>query len=119
MGYGADISTPLNKAFVAGFKARHGRVPTDNEGQAYNGVRTIFEGVKLARSVKPDDIAKALRGASYETVYGRVTMRAADNQQVMGNYIGQVKPVDGKLRPVIERSFPADLTPPPSPECRM
>jgi len=119
MGYGAGIDTPLNKAFVQGFQAKHGRVPTDNEGQAYNGVRTIFEGVKLAKSVKPGDVAKALRGASYDTVYGKVTMRAADNQQVMGNYIGQVKKVDGKLRPVIERSFPASLTPPPSADCKM
>jgi len=119
LNWAYGIDTPLNKAFVQGFQAKHGRVPTDNEGQAYNGVRTIFEGVKLAKSVKPGDVAKALRGASYDTVYGKVTMRAADNQQVMGNYIGQVKKVDGKLRPVIERSFPASLTPPPSADCKM
>lgn len=119
MGYGADIDTPMNKTFVAGWQAKFGRVPTDNEGQAYNGTRVIFEGVKLAKSVKPGDVAKALQGANYESIYGQVTMRAADNQQIMGNYIGQVKRVDGKLRPVVERAFPASLSPAPSPDCKM
>jgi len=36
-GYAADIDTPRNKAFVAAWKTRFNRLPTDNEGMAYNG----------------------------------------------------------------------------------
>lgn len=118
-GYAADIDTPRNKAFVAAWKTKFNRLPTDTEGQAYNGAQVMFEGVKKAGSVKPADVSKALRGASLETVFGNVTMRAADNQLVVPNYVGRVKLVDGALRPVIEQRFDPSLTPAPSPLCKL
>ena len=118
-GYAADLNSPRNKEFVAAWKAKFNRVPTDTEGQAYNGAQVMFDGVRLAKSVKPEDVSKALRGAELNTVYGKVTMRAADNQLMLPNYVGRVKTVDGALRPVIEDTYPASLTPPPSPLCKM
>jgi branched-chain amino acid transport system substrate-binding protein len=118
-GYTVDIDTPRNKAFVAAWKAKFGRLPTDNEGQTYNGMLVMFDGVRMAKSVKPEDVSKALRGAQVETVYGQMTMRAADNQLVIPNYVGRVKMADGQLRAVIEQTFPASITPAPSPLCKM
>ena len=117
--YTPEIDAPLNKSFVTAWKAKFNRLPTDNEGQAYNGAQVLFDGVRLAKSVKPDEVSKALRGAKIDTVYGTLTMRAADNQLVMPNYMGRAKMVDGVLRPVIEQKFEASLTPPPSPLCKM
>lgn len=119
VAYAPDIDAERNKKFVAAWKAKFNRLPTDNEGQAYNGMQVMFEGVKLAKSVKPADVAKALPGAQIDTVYGPAQMRAADNQLVLPNYVGTVKVVDGVLRPVAEHGFPASLTPPPSPRCKM
>ncbi|MCW5656015.1 ABC transporter substrate-binding protein, partial [Hydrogenophaga sp.] len=119
LGYAPDIDSPRNKAFVAAWQAKFNRPPTDTEGQAYNGAQVMFEGVKLAKSVKPEDVSKALRGAQLDTVYGSVTMRAADNQLVLPNYVGRAKLVNGQMRSVIEQTFPASLTPPPSPLCKM
>ena len=118
-GYAADLNNPRNKEFVAAWRAKFNRVPTDAEGQAYNGAQVMFDGVRLAKSVKPEEVSKALRGAELNTIYGKVTMRAADNQLMLPNYVGRVKMVDGALRPVIEDTYPASLTPPPSPLCKM
>jgi branched-chain amino acid transport system substrate-binding protein len=118
-GYASDLNNPRNKEFVAAWKAKFNRVPTDAEGQAYNGAQVMFDGVRLAKSVKPEEVSKALRGAELNTIYGKVTMRAADNQLMLPNYVGRVKMVDGALRPVIEDTYPASLTPPPSPLCKM
>lgn len=118
-GYTPDIDNPRNKAFVAAWKAKFKRLPTDNEGQAYNGAQVMFEGVKRAKSAKPADIAKALPGATIDSIYGPVVMRAADNQLVLPNYVGRAKVVDGQLRPVIEETFPPSLAPAPSPLCKM
>ena len=112
-------NTPRNKAFVAGFKAKFNRLPTDNEGQAYNGAQVMFEGVKLAKSVKPEDVSKALKGAKIDSIYGPVTMRAADNQLVIPNFVGRAKTADGVLRPVIEQTFQAASMPAASPLCKM
>lgn len=119
VGYTPDIDTPQSKAFAAAFKAKHNRLPSDTEGQAYNGAMVLLQGVKLAGSTKPLDVTKALRGAEVETLYGKATVRAADNQLLIPNYIARVKVADGVLRPVIEQSYPASLVPPASPLCKM
>ena len=119
IGYGAEIDTPKNRTFVAGWQKRFGRVPTENEGQAYNGVQAIFEGVRQSGSTEPSAVAKALAGASYETIYGPATMRAGDHQLEIPNYIGKVKEVNGVLRPVVERNYPASLYATASPECAL
>ncbi|HEX6363818.1 MAG TPA: ABC transporter substrate-binding protein, partial [Albitalea sp.] len=104
--YGPELDNPVNKAFVAAWKTKFNRLPTDNEGLAYNGMRVMFEGVKKAGSVKPADVSKALRGAPVDSLYGKVVMRAEDNQLVLPNIVGRAKTVDGQLRPVIEQVFP-------------
>ena len=119
VGYTPDIDTPQSKAFAAAFKAKHNRLPSDTEGQAYNGAMVLLQGVKLAGSTKPLDVTRALRGAEVETLYGKATVRAADNQLLIPNYIARVKVADGVLRPVIEQSYPATLTPPASPLCKL
>lgn len=117
--YTPDIDNARNKAFVAAWKAKFNRLPTDNEGQAYNGAQVMFEGVKLAKSAKPEDISKALKGAKIDSIYGPVTMRAADNQLVIPNFVGSARTVDGVLRPVIEQTFSPASMPGASPLCKM
>lgn len=117
--YTPELDAPRNKDFVKAWKAKFNRLPTDNEGQAYNGAQIMFEGVKMAKSVKPADVSKALRGAQLDTIYGNVTMRAADNQLLLPNYVGRAKMVDGVLRPVIEQTFPASIIPAASSLCKM
>ncbi|MGE4450842.1 ABC transporter substrate-binding protein [Castellaniella sp.] len=119
MEYAAEIDTPRNAAFVKAWEAKFRRVPTDNEGSAYNGMTAIFAGVQKAGSVEPGKVSKALGDLTYETIYGPATMRAADHQLVIPNYVGEVKEDGGKLRPVLVRSFPASLVPAPSGECKM
>lgn len=117
--YSADIDTPRNKEFVAAWQARYKRLPTDNEAQAYNGAQVIFAGVAKAGSVKPAEVSQALRGATIDSIYGRVTMRAEDNQLLLPNYVARVKRVDGSLRPVVEQRYGPEIVPPASPDCKM
>ncbi len=117
--YSPDLDNPRNKAFVAAWRVKFNRLPTDNEGLAYNGTQVIFDGVKLARSSKPGDVAKALPGQTLDTIYGSAQLRAADNQLVIPNLVGRAKVVDGALRPVVEQQFPAALMPPASPACKL
>jgi branched-chain amino acid transport system substrate-binding protein len=119
VGYTPDIDTPASKAFAAAFKAKYNRLPSDTEGQAYNGAMVLFQGVKLANSVQPEAVTKALRGAQVDTLYGKMTIRAADNQLLIPNYVARVNRADGVLRPVIEQTYPASITPPASALCKM
>lgn len=119
VGFTVDIDTPQTKAFVDAFQAKHNRLPSDTEAQAYIGAMVLFQGVEMADSVEPMAVMSALRGSEVETLYGTNTIRAEDNQLVIPNYVARAKTVDGVLRPVIEQSFSETLTPAPSPECKM
>lgn len=119
LGYASDIDTPRNKAFVAGFKAKFNRLPTETEGLAYHGATVMLEGARLAKSGKPTDVAKSLRGATIDTVYGPIQVRAADNQVMVSNFMGRAKWVDGGMRSFAEYSYGAAQIPPASAACKM
>lgn len=118
IGYSSSIKTERNKQFVAAWKKEFKREPTENEGQAYNGVQAIFSGVKAAKSVKPTAVAKALSGATVDTVFGPAKIRAEDHQMLLPNYIGQVKKIGNEYRPVVMQAFDQSIIPPPSNTCR-
>lgn len=118
ISYSASIPTERNKQFVAAWKQEFKREPTENEGQAYNGVQAIFSGVKSAGSVKPAAVAKALSGATVDTIFGPAKIRAEDHQMLLPNYIGEVRKVGGQFKPVVMQSFNASIIPPPSGACR-
>ena len=83
------------------------------EGETYLGMQVIFQAVAAANSVKPDDVAKAMSGHEFDTIMGKLTVRAEDHQLLKPNYFGVVEHVDGALRPVIKTTVSAaDVAPP-------
>jgi branched-chain amino acid transport system substrate-binding protein len=120
LGYAAAIDTPANKAFVAAWHAKFQVDPTDYEGEAYAGMEVIFAGVTKAKSVAPADVSKALEGLTTATPFGEVTMRAADHQLEMPNYLARVVDKDGTVAIDIVRGFDAKIaTPAPSGACKL
>ncbi len=121
VNYSSTIDTPANKAFVAAWEKKYpGSAPTNFEGETYMGMRLLFDSVKKAGSVKPGDIAKAMSGATFQTVYGPAVMRKEDNQLVLPNYFGQIQDAGGKLKPVATMTIPAEqATPAPDGSCKM
>jgi len=70
--------------------------------------------------VKPLDVAKALRGGTFDTILGKVTLRAEDNQMILPNYFGYIGEQGGKLRPIITETIAANVaTTPPTGTCNM
>jgi len=112
INYSSTLDTPENKAFVKAWVEKYKEPPTNFEGETYLGYQVLFQAVKAAKSVKTDDIAKALPGRTYDTVMGKLVMRADDRQLLKPNYFGVVEAVDGKLRPVVKTTVSAaDVAP--------
>lgn len=121
MNYSPSIDTPQNKRFVEAWrKAHNGDDPTDLEGENYVGMQAIIQAVERAKSVKPADIARTLRGGSFDTVFGEVTIRTEDNQMILPNYFGVVAEQGGKMRNTVVFTLPASqANPPPDGSCKM
>ena len=118
INYSSTLDTPENKAFVKEWVSRYKVPPTNFEGETYMGMQVIYQAVQAAGSVKPADVAKAMPGRTFDTIMGKLTMRADDHQLLKPNYFGLVEEVDGTLRPVIKTIVSAqDVAPPVS--CKM
>jgi branched-chain amino acid transport system substrate-binding protein len=113
INYSSTLDTPENKAFVKAWMAKYKEPPTNFEGETYMGMQVLFQAVKAANSVKPNDIAKALSGREFDTIMGRLKMRAEDRQLLKPNYFGVVEPVNGVLRPVVKTTVGVDEVAPP------
>lgn len=121
VNYTSTLDTPENKAFVAEWVKAHGKEPANFEAETYVAMKTIFAAVEKADSVEPEKVAKAMATVSVDTpFYGKVSMRAADHQLMLPNYIGRVTRVGSELKPVVEVTIDtAQASPPPSPDCKM
>jgi branched-chain amino acid transport system substrate-binding protein len=105
INYSATLDTPENNAFVKAWTAKYNAPPRNFEGETYLGMQVLFQAVKAANSVNPDDVAKALSGREFDTILGKVTMRAEDHQLLKPNYFGVVEEVGGVLRPVVKMTI--------------
>ena len=113
INYSSTLDTPENKAFVKAWTAKYNAPPANFAGETYLGMQVISQSVKAANSVKPDDVAKAMAGGEFDTIMGKLTMRAADHQLLKPNYFGVIERVDGVLRPVVKTTVSAvDVAPP-------
>ncbi|KAF0118182.1 MAG: livK [Xanthobacteraceae bacterium] len=121
INYSATLDTPGNKKFVADWTVKYpGTQPTNFEGETYLGMQVIFQAVRKAGSIRPADVAKAMEGATFETILGTQVMRKEDHQLVGPNYFGSVQMHNGVLRPVITMTVPGDIaTPRPDGTCKL
>ncbi len=121
INYSSTLDTPANKRFVEAWrKAYNGDDPTNFEGETYIGMQVIIQAIERAKSAKPADVARAMSGGTFDTLYGKSLIRAEDHQMVQPNYFGYVGEQGGKLRPIITTTFPADqASPAPTGECKM
>lgn len=120
INYSSTLDTPGNKKLVADWAVKYpGTVPSNFEGETYLGMQVLFQAVKKAGSVKPEDVAKAMEGGAFETILGTQQMRKDDHQLVGPNYFGVVEKVGDTLRPAIKMTVPADIATPQTGACKL
>ncbi len=121
VNYSSTLDTPANQKFVQAWRAAYpGTEPSNFEGETYIGMQVLFEAIKAAKSDKPADVAKAMAGATFDTILGKQVMRAADHQLEGPNFFGIVAEQGGKLRPVIQNTIPAaEALPAPDGSCKL
>lgn len=121
INYSSTLDTPANRQFVEAWRKHfNGDEPTNFEGETYLGMQVIFQAVERANSVKALDVARVMRGGTFDTILGRLTIRPQDHQLALPNYIGYIGERGGRLRPIIASTIATEqANPAPSADCRI
>ncbi len=94
--WSADLDFPLNKQFVDGYRAKHGRTPSFYAAQAYDSIMLIDQAVKRAGSLDKDKVRRAMR-LGFESTRGPLKFNT-NHFPIQNFYMRQVeKAADGSL----------------------
>ncbi|HET7399091.1 MAG TPA: ABC transporter substrate-binding protein [Intrasporangium sp.] len=121
VGYDVNSDNPLNKKFVEGWAAKHnGTKPYYVVADNYLSAQTLFAGIAKAGSTDPAKVRDALNDLSFDSIVGKVTMRAGDHQLIRPSYVGQVVKQNGALAfKVISESDGSTTAPTVNPACKL
>lgn len=96
--YSAAHNSALNKKFVEAFgKVNNGLRPNFMAVGAYDGMRVIYEAAKAAQGGTGEALLAAMKGQSFESPRGPVTIDPATRDVVHNIYVRKVEKVGGQL----------------------
>ena len=107
--YSAAHPSDKNKAFVAGFKRLAGGTRPDHVGvSAYDGLNLIYLALaKTGGQTDGDALIAAMKGMSWESPRGPITIDPETRDIVQDVYIRKVERVDGELWNIEFDKYPA------------
>ncbi|HXX04718.1 MAG TPA: ABC transporter substrate-binding protein [Xanthobacteraceae bacterium] len=107
--YSADHDSAANKAFVAAFeKANGGMRPNFMAVGGYDGMHLIYEALKkTGGKTDGDSLIEAIKGMSWESPRGPISIDPQTRDIVQNVYIRKVEKKNGELYNVEFATFPA------------
>jgi branched-chain amino acid transport system substrate-binding protein len=86
----AHLDIPMMANFVAAFKKKYNRYPSDWAVMEYDAVYVLKQGIEKAKSIDTEKVKAALKGATVATSRGNLYFRNIDNQLSCSSYLGVV-----------------------------
>lgn len=100
--YVPTLDTPENNAFVAAFKAKNGKIPSEFAVQGYDAGRILVEAVK-AGATDREAIAAALPKVKYTGPRGQLEIDPATNNVIQNIYVYEtVAGADGQTQKIVD-----------------
>ncbi len=113
-----DLHNAANKAFVAGFQAEYGRLPSLYAAQAYDTANLLLSAMAKSDVADADAFRAALAAADFASVRGK--FRFGPNQHpVQDIYVREVVKVDGVLTNAIVGTAMTDRADAYADQCKM
>jgi branched-chain amino acid transport system substrate-binding protein len=105
--YSAAHNSPENKSFVAAYKKATGVRPNLMAVQAYDAMHVIYEALKKTKgSTDGDGLVAAMKGMSWVSPRGPVTIDPETREMIENIYIRKVERVGGELYNVEFETIP-------------
>ena len=99
--YSSHHPSALNKAYVAAFEKANGMRPNFISVSGYDGMHLIYEALrKTGGRTDGDALIAAMKGTSWESPRGQMSIDPQTRDVVHNIYIRKVEKIDGKLENV-------------------
>jgi branched-chain amino acid transport system substrate-binding protein len=96
--YSALHDSPLNRTFVEAFQAAYGRRPNYHAVAGYDGMHLIYEALKKTNgNADGDALVAAMKGMSWESPRGPISIDPETRDIVQNEYIRRVERVNDQL----------------------
>lgn len=89
-----------NQQFVEAYESSEGSVPDSFARVGYDSIRLMARGMDEAGSTDPDDVRSALKGGTFTTALGDITLREGDHQATNPTWMAELIEGDGDLADV-------------------
>ena len=86
----AHLNVPMMADFVAAYRHRYGRYPSDWAVLGYDAVQVLRQGVQKAKNIDTEQVRAVLKGMTVDTTRGTLHFREIDNQLSCPVYFGRV-----------------------------
>jgi branched-chain amino acid transport system substrate-binding protein len=113
--YSPYLDNSVNKSFVAAYKKKYNAIPNSFSADGYDSAQVIDKAISKAGSVKSEDLVKALKGISFDSPRGPVTIDPNTNNPIQNFYIAKNSKKDGKIVPEILKTVDKVTMPEKSP----
>jgi branched-chain amino acid transport system substrate-binding protein len=106
--YSAYHNSPANKEYVAAFQKANGYRPNFISLGGYDGMHAIYEALKKTEGkTDGDGLINAMKGMTWESPRGQISIDPETREIVQNVYIGKVEKVQGELYNVEFETFKA------------
>jgi branched-chain amino acid transport system substrate-binding protein len=106
--YSAYHNSPANKEYVAAFQKANGYRPNFISLGGYDGMHAIYEALeKTQGKTDGDGLINAMKGMTWESPRGQISIDPETRDIVQNVYIGKVEKVQGELYNVEFETFKA------------
>jgi len=106
--YSAYHNSPANKEYVAAFQKANGHRPNFISLGGYDGMHAIYEALKKTQGkTDGDGLINAMKGMTWESPRGQISIDPETRDIVQNVYIGKVEKVQGELYNVEFETFKA------------
>lgn len=107
--YTDSLETPVNRKFVADYKARYSAIPSFASEYGYVAARTFDEAIKATggNTDSKEKVAEALRKVAFEAPRGPISFDPVTQNVIQNSYIRKVVEVEGRFANQVVATIPA------------
>ncbi|MEX2462594.1 MAG: ABC transporter substrate-binding protein [Paenibacillaceae bacterium] len=95
--YIPTLDNPINKKFVESYVAQYKKNPDEFSVNGFDSGQVITTAIEKAGSFKTADLINVLKGISYDSPRGQITIDAKTNNPILNMYIVKNVKKDGKI----------------------